>query len=77
MNSIVVLFNILVNLWEREILPQPLIEYHKSKLFIRDELDLICMKYVICTLFIQLELRFTVEGRMVEYIHIFKNSVIL
>ena len=45
-------------MWEREILPQPLIEYHKSKLFIGHELDLICMKYVICTLFIQLELRF-------------------
>ena len=62
MNSIVVLFNILVNMWEREILPQPLIEYHKSKLFIGHELDLICMKYVICTLFIQLELRFHSGG---------------
>ena len=35
-----------------------LIEYHKRKLLIGHERDVICMKYVICTIFIQLDLCF-------------------
>ena len=52
------LFNILVNLWELEILPWPLVKYHKRKLFIGHERDLICVKYVILYVLFQLELCF-------------------
>ena len=37
---------------------EPLIQYHKRELFIGHERDLICIKYVICVIFIQLELCF-------------------
>ena len=37
---VTLLFNVLVNLWELEILPCPLIEYHRRKLFIGHELYL-------------------------------------
>ena len=56
--NIEMVYNILVNLWELEILPRPLIEYHLRKLFIVHECDLICIKCVIGTVFIQLELCF-------------------
>ena len=51
-------YNILVNPWELQILRRPLIEYHLRKLFIVRECDLICIKCVIGTTFIQLELCF-------------------
>ena len=70
------LFNILVNLWELEILLRPLIEYHKRKLFAGHGRDLICTKYVICTIFIQLELCFHSEKTYCRYSNIFQNSVI-
>ena len=47
------------------------------KPFIGLERDLICIKYVICTIFSQLELCFHSVRHIAEYSHIFKNYVIL